>query len=273
MLLTELTGIKAIKDKSPVEIVNWINDNIVQGRTNLQILGNGLHGVALTDGRTVFKFWHRDSAYEEFYKFVQDYGPCKYLPKFYTKVKRLPFEFSTTSRNGDTIKGFSYVKMEKLDPVSGELNLFDDASPFSEVTLEAIKVVEALKQFAHGTHTTKSALYYALMNKCYKDVEKVITMKGLGITLDDVYEEYVKGEHVHSDISGIVEVIQDLQSMASLSQKDMDLHEGNFAMRDGCLVILDPISDFLDSVICGEILKLHRLNGEESAAMEDEDYA
>src|SRR5574344_1595042 len=135
MLLNELTGIKAIKDKNPLEILQWIKDQIGVGRTGLRFLGKGSHGVALTDGKTVFKFWHRDSAYEKFVDFAR-YTNYDCLPKFKSGIKRLPFSFTTKTLDAflddytkyrEDIEDELGVDIDELDIYSDEYREWEDA--------------------------------------------------------------------------------------------------------------------------------------------------
>lgn len=301
MLLNELTGIKAIKDKNPLEILQWIKDQIGAGRTGLRFLGKGSHGVALTDGTTVFKFWHKDSAYEQFVDFAR-YKDYDCLPKFKSGVRHLPFSFTTKSldaflddytryrediedeldvdvdeldKESDeylewedapskfvSTEGFSYIKMEKLDPVEGYIELFAEDNPFYGHSVDVFKLIDVLNsnQQYFNERNVKLDIFSLLQDEY--DLNELAEKHGT--TVDNLVHEFADGDKdgvdfvLGDDIEDLIYIIGELSYSVDESMK-LDLHEGNFAMRDGKLVILDPFFTAADLNLARSVLKLSKL--------------
>ena len=300
MLLTELTGIKAIKDKNPLEILQWIKDQIGAGRTGLRFLGKGSHGVALTDGTTVFKFWHRDSAYEQFVDFAR-YKDYACLPKFKSSVKHLPFSFTTKSidaffddytkyrediedelgvdvdeldKDSDeymeweyapskyvTTEGFSYVKMEKLDPVEGYVEVFSEDSPLYGHSIDVLRLIDILYELKNGYYDAED-----LKRRIFAQLEKEYDLEELaathGTTVNKMEDDFVDGDNpfaASEDIDDLIYIMLELSHMVDGETMHLDIHAGNFAMRDGKLVILDPFFTAADLDLARSVLKLSKL--------------
>lgn len=244
MRLLELTGIKHLKDKTPAEIIDYLSAN---EKTTLKHLGNGANGIAFTDGKTAYKFWHRDSAYEFFIKYVQDYQEYPCLPRLFSKVRNLPFNI--TSTDGTNVEnGVKYIKMEILRPLSqDELNI-------------KILTDEACEKLGVKSTINKLSINYAFD---YPSRNKTIE-RGLMRVIESLFtHRFLDYDEEKMDINmndasffkmfdpaylEIVKVTRDIVQFGNQYSFRADLHSSNFMVRPGTnqLVILDPIANDTD---------------------------
>ena len=119
MILTELTGIKNLSDKSIADIA------IELIKKNYNLLGNGWFGFVFDNPKKsneVIKFWANDPAYEEYINFALKH-PSKHFLKVY-KTGEL-----TLNLNDQKIK-LKYAKIEKLN----RTEMFDEFSSGIELS-------------------------------------------------------------------------------------------------------------------------------------------
>lgn len=208
MILTELTGIKHLKDKSPKEIIEYIRHMYKIGNTKLRLLGSGMNGAALTDGSNVFKFWYKDSAYEDFVRLCVREKGNPMLPVFKSDVRTLPLFLM-----GNKLR---FVVMELLSPIGSNYKI--SVSDSERPTL--------LSYFCESIND------YVNSNKTFDD-------EGVQTVLEEVYGVDCRlNEQGMNFFNTIREIIED-----DFGEKGhiSDLHNGNFALRGSQLVILDPI--------------------------------
>lgn len=243
MRLDELAGAKKLSDMTPEQAIEFLEKEFAAGRTTLRPIGAGSNGVALTNGQNVFKFWHRDGAYERFVKFCQR-EQSRFLPKFKSDVRTLPRLFSTLKsfRDDDAgvLRGVKYVKMELLAPFKGDdsFQIWNDKK-----ILDAIGV---------GRKDTDP---YGVLN--YMGFESMFLWSGMGDTPREALVELLTH---HADINDadvdlvpymekmnrdLIEMMGVLVRMHKFMGKDdrMDYGKRNLAMRGEQVVILDPIVD------------------------------
>lgn len=256
MKLFELTGIKHLKNKTPKELVDYVNTmHYGKGLTNLRLLGTGANGVALTDGTNVFKFWHTDSAYMRFVEHCNKHKGNKFLPVFKSGVKHLPLNISSEYyEDGETKKrtGVNYIKMELLDQidVGYKFKIFKDSvyntiqfnqdeigpllSEIPNNTISLLMLLEDIRSIRYKLDLGKEEAVLSVLQECSTNSGFISTF---GINAYDV--EIVEFTETIFDLVG---------SLGSVGMWDdyFDFHYGNFAMRGEQLVILDPFANVSD---------------------------
>lgn len=253
MKLFELTGIKHLKDKSPKELIQYITGENNAGRTKLTILGAGSNGVALTDGSNVFKFWHRDSSYENFIQYAMKNQNNPHVPKIKSKIKTLPFNIES-SNDGDTIKGIRYIKMEKLNPL-----------PDSNVKINILSD-KGCDELGVTTKTTEMRFDDVMLHclfapsvevACQGLAQGILKQKNKDHNTDKLEKPYSAGflELFDRNFIGLINTLRDF-ILSSISEEDFpDLHSGNFLLRNtGQLVIVDPIANMTDITLNADLM-------------------
>jgi hypothetical protein len=267
MNLLELTGIKSItapsqndEESHVAAVLQRLQQAIDAGVTKLRPLGRGANALALTDGEKVYKFWHRDSAYEKFVEFCME-NPSRWLPKFKSKIKHLPRLLNLKSAKEDPdnleadaeiLRGLKYVKMELLQPFKGDsvLWLFKDRKVLEEIGMEFNDIEN------------------------YTSIETVFEWGGMGNNPRAALIEMLHYHAEDSDIEGadlskyIEKLNPDVLELMAISVKlakvmgkydRYDVADRNLALRDGQIVILDPIVDDNDLIANDFILGLKKI--------------
>ena len=181
------------------------------------LLGMGLEAAVAEHPHRpdyVLKVFPTHSKYTKFVEFVRKNHRNPHLPTFSRYVRPVP---------GTT---WSYVRMEKLTPVSDEHQLIQQHLP-EMVALYAAGV-------KHGLQTVG-----------YRIVELLLSeLGGLGYSkhdlgnpqkLDDIYE------HIGSAPDAWVYAVDQLAQLGNaLQMYGLDMHTGNMMLRNHTLVITDP---------------------------------
>lgn len=178
------------------------------------LLGTGVEAAVAEhpEKSYVLKIFNSDSAYKEFVKFVQDHAQNPHLPRFSRYVKRIP----------GTI--FSYVRMEKLTPITKE-NLIGNYANYM-LTLKQIDEKMDMEMLHWSlNHLVEDALARAGWDSTQAHTD-----------YDHMYE--LLGGKPPTDWSSLV--LQLATYAQNLGHKDWDLHTNNFLTRGNTLVIADP---------------------------------
>ncbi len=224
MLLTELLGVKKFKDLTPPQLVRLLKSEL-GAASKMRFLGHGTHGVALTDGKVVFKFWLKDDAYEDFVRFCLTNKSNRWLPKFLSPIKTMPafFKLSDDGRAGSNNR-LKYVKMELLEPWRGRT----DFQIFKQPKLIAASVKRGLDN--------------------YIDLDTLVEWGIDGVSLIDVLKRHNKNfdfaaheADINQELKEVYDVIQQLNVVAG-PDGSFDLTSHNLASRNGQLVFLDPLA-------------------------------
>lgn len=229
MKLYELAGIKQFKDLKAKQAIERIRREANINRTSLKFLGAGTNAVALTDGANVFKFWHRDSAYDKFVRLCQrDDSP--YLPKFKSKVKTLPALIKDKFNKPIDVK---FVKMELLKPWTGmaAVPIWTDPELIKQVGKFKNRAWFVSMFSAAQTAKTPEKTLHELFNRSSEPFDDP----------NFKYTEHLK--EINSELIELLDVI--CKIVAIMSGKDkLDIREVNLARReDGHIVFLDPLAN------------------------------
>ena len=111
MLLSELHGYHKYEDMTGRELAVYLQSHNIKVK-------HGAFGIVLipSDKNYVYRFWTKDSGYEEFLEYIKDHK-SDHFPKILSKVKEIPIVFKRSSDTQD--KKFKMIKTEKLDPFKG----------------------------------------------------------------------------------------------------------------------------------------------------------
>jgi hypothetical protein len=263
MKLQELAGAKRFNSTEGggiTDALDLLQAEFEAGRTSLRILGTGANGVALTNGTSVFKFWHRDSSYEKFVNFCHE-NNSPFLPKFTSKIKNLSprvFYTATADEDGENIvKGVKYVKMELLKPYKGQggCEVWADkniqkAIGVDDPELDEYGVVnfmsyEDIWNCSGMSRTPRGALMELLSHHAF-----------LNDHLE--YEELVPYlEKMNREIIDMVGVLVKLHTVFGKEDR-LDFGPRNMALRGDQVVILDPIVNDNDIIVNNMIMDLSK---------------
>lgn len=239
MRIDELIGAKKFRSMSPVQAVDFVRKEFMAGGTKLRPLGRGTNGVALTDGEDVFKFWWRDSAYEDFIKLAMQNQDNPLYPKFKSKVKTLP-SFLKIGGGGRAPADIKYVKMEKLQPYSTvNIPVLNDVH-----VPESRNKVDVMWLGDHATGNNPDSLI--------RDYLAYLDRAGM----DGFYQKNFS--KVSPEFRNLAKTLVDISKLTEKGH-ELDLGARNFALRGDQLVMLDPVSNDADIDINDMMLSLAEL--------------
>jgi hypothetical protein len=227
MRLSELLGVKKFYDSTVEEVLHSMS-------SDYQEVGRGSFGVTLKNSSkpTVVKFWVVDSSYDDFINYVADH-PSKYLPKLYSKPKKISSFFIRPKNFPEKIH---YVKMESLIRLKNE----DDVDMLSYIFSDLADL-----------HTRKDVDHF---------IEKLKDGK------DSKYSEWSRLEKLVDDIPKFLHEMFEMLRHLLNGKNDLDIHEDNIMQRaNGELVITDPIYNAKDLKSVNDIkTALYHLKKEEA---------
>jgi hypothetical protein len=224
--LDELMGVKKFANMTHSDIIDYINANFGPGK--FEELGSGSNGVALARGDTVYKFWFRDSAYEDFIAYCEKHQNNPFLPKFKSRVKELPAFFTRSIEAPDRIR---YIKMERLTA---------DITASIQVTKSPHDQVKNIEYLCDRMGTLLRSLPVDKLENHYK------------FFFAD--EEIDAPVELTDEFKLLIKTMGDLKEMISGTSKHFfDIHAGNFLVRGSQPVIIDPIANGADLEINNSI--------------------
>lgn len=258
MKLFELTGVKRLRDKTPQETIDLLRQDFEYSRTNLKPLGRGAYAVAFTDGTNVFKFWHKDSAYEKYVDFCH-HNTSRFLPKFKSRVKTLHNLITGNDKPID----INYVKMELLTPFTGspELQIWAKEIPREEITALFSDDKKALtsscfdddKTITYGRLFTGAGANWKFQKTIRNAIVNGIRGGGAYCPHEDDLIPLLK--YANPEILELYKLLLRMKAeILNSNPEDMfepaidrfDCAARNLAMRGDQLVILDPVCNAED---------------------------
>lgn len=212
MRLDELLGVKALYDKD----LDGIKDSIKAAGS--KIMGEGSFAITIKSVTSpgVIKFWIDDSSYDTFIEYIQGH-PSRFFPKLLSKPKKLTSFFTRPEQFPEKV---SYVRMEELEPLEkSDFGIADFLSgnfirrylsPGDYDELNDDQLVEKFEEFETSERPEIKKFLDSIGGTKKDFLEFCKTVKGL----------------IRSTVNG---------------RNRLDIHEGNIMMRNGRLVITDPL--------------------------------
>jgi hypothetical protein len=218
MQLDELMGVKKFATMNHSDVIEYINSTFGPGK--FEEIGGGSNGVALARGDTVYKFWFKDSAYEDFVSYCEKNKSNPYLPKFKSGVKELPAFFVRSLEAPDRIR---YIKMERLT-VNRQAAIQVTEPPHAQI--QGIEYLcDRMSSLLKGMSVDKLLDHYV---KFFDDEEIDAPVK------------------LTAEFKLLIKTMGDLFKITSNSGHIFDIHEGNFLVRGEQPVIIDPMANESD---------------------------
>lgn len=256
MRVDELTGIKHLRDRPLSAVLNWIRREFCAGRTKLRVLGRGSNAVALTDGQTVFKFWVKDSAYEQFVEFCLKNQDNPFLPKFKSKIRYLPKAlngiemWSREDGKSIDVSTVRYVKMEMLQPYKGDGGFWLFPPDIRRLVDEDDDIAcfidfDTLLEFGNYFHGD----YHKDVGILFNDIMR----KFSGMPASLPYEKYTS--ELNHELMAFIKTLSKM-SDSLIGEYRFDPGNRNMALRGNQVVILDPIVNDDDLEMNARFLEL-----------------
>lgn len=220
----ELVGVKKFAQMSHDDIYKYIEATFGDGE--FDALGQGSNGIALGRGGTVYKFWFRDSAYEDFIAYCQEHQDNPFLPKFKSGIKELPAFFLRSLDAPDRIR---YIKMERLSDDRKWLGVQVTKYPGRVFEIEDLcnKISRAIRM-ERGDYQNIVARF--LLD--FQDYE------------DEDEDEEAPPTELTPEFDLLIKTVLDLYHLGGMQRKHrLDLHSGNFLARGKQPVLLDPVAN------------------------------
>lgn len=207
MNLNELLGTKQYRNLTDQE-----SDNIVQkflDSGGYKKLGSGAYATVYEKDGTAIKFWKTDGAYEAFIDFCLK-NKSEHLPKFLSKIKKI------SHPNGDK---FSYIKMEKLSPVSPDTKVYGINAEYLSTRFS--------DWFENGKKKISNASQISSAVALY--MEEKVERRFKNLSDSDI-----------DSIIGFLEMALRVHLVADYDKVYPDMHSENVMLRGNTLVITDP---------------------------------
>lgn len=242
MKLLELTGIKHLKNKNASEILRWLDSQVMSGKSDLEVIGNGANGIAMRLGNYVYKFWYQDSGYEQFIRYCLDNPGGSFLPKIHgNRIRKLPLNMGLHSQG--TIK---YVKLDLLEELDGEREMvcFGIEIPHphdTTIPIEVILDVLTLRRPKLDSYLSFiEPLIAELGTKFETDAGLLYWRQQIIDVGDDI------GSLLDDELNQLCMRLYDIAKLTN-GQTFLDIHLGNVMQNErGDLVILDPLANNSD---------------------------
>ena len=243
MLLNELTGIKHLKQKSALEILQFLDDQVVAGKSDIEIIGNGANGMAIRLGNYVYKFWVKDSGYENFINYCLKNQGDKYIPTIHGKrIRTLPIDILG---DGSVIK---YVKMDLLEEFYTsdgdlEITVFKDEHPFPHTNkCPVVLLLDWISDYSWPDTTSYKAFMEPLMSDLCNLFE---TISGEKYWVE-LYEKSDPMDLLTDELNGLCKHLFEISKFTG-GETFLDVKLGNIMKdKNGELVILDPLANNSD---------------------------
>lgn len=258
MFLTELTGIKKLSVKSAKGIIVWLKREFLTGGSRLRVLGHGANGFALTNGKTVFKFWARDSAYEQFVLYAMKNQDNPFLPKFKSRIRTLPRAFSIEDFDAPVQKA-KYVKMELLQPFKGAavIPMFKDPEIIAHIDKFISNLDPDFESVEIGNDVPLEDIFDHTATLFHPNDDKHNISVVLDMLCHGKYGTEFPYERFISKIDQqFLLFLRTIGAIADLVDVEFDYGKRNFALRGQQLVILDPVCNDADLEFNYEMLGL-----------------
>src|ERR1035437_538722 len=227
MKLLELVGVHAQREKDMIQLLKDIRG---ESSSKFKIAGEGVFAQVLShENGMIYKFWAKDSAYENFIGFVEKNQDNKHLPKLKSKIKELKSFFKKPDDFPDKVK---YVKMEKLDPITDHEKIVDTQR------LYVTDVIENIYSTIYS-HDNGGTLERLLLTLAKDEAPPRIT--------HGEKESPPLKESTVKVITELYETFEDMLKYPGMDKLDFDLHSGNFMKRGTEIVITDPVTNGEDA--------------------------
>lgn len=180
------------------------------------LLGSGIFGAVAEhpNFNYVLKLFTKDPSYEKFIEFVNNH-PNVHLPKISKSIRKLPGN-----------NRYSYIGLEKLKPAT-DVKL--DTTYFPHICYLVVKASYVDLEMTTSTET----MVFETLKKYNLNFANSHT-----IDLDEVWKTIGKKPD-----PAWIKMIDELISFAQSNGLDyLDIHTGNFAIRNRTLVLIDPFS-------------------------------
>lgn len=222
--LDEMIGVKKYSNMTAHDLLRHLGGN---SGSQVQILGDGSHAVALKIKDRVYKFWLLDSAYESYVKYSLNHKDNPFVPKFRGGIKTLPAFFLRSEQSPDTVK---YVEMEELYKVS--------PAEYEAMTFDLLG--SSNKTGARDVYPIKLGQILVWAEECLWGFSDFLTKASLSLDVTFAMNEQ------DWEFSQLVDLLIDLRDLDGF----VDLHSDNVMKRsNGQLVIIDPIADSDDHTV------------------------
>lgn len=227
----ELVGVKKFANMTHLDIVKYLKDTFGEGR--FRVLGDGTNAIALELNGVVYKFWLKDSAYEDFVRYAAKNQDNPLLPKIRSGIKELPAFFVRSNLAPDTIR---YVKLEFLESCTDRsIRCTNESGIYRDMATLASGIHARLRI----TELTAQQIEDQFVEKFY-DSDAVAAGKDGSQTLTPEFKN----------------LIQTVWEITQLGDHLADYHDGNFLSREnGEVVIIDPIANESDISLNNQIDK------------------
>lgn len=229
MKLDELAGIKSLMGHTAKGLYDLFITDFKSGKHKLKVLGKGSNAVAFTNGTSVFKFWHRDSAYEKWVNYAMK-NPSRLVPKFKSKIRVFPKMLKTKYDLGD----LKYVKMELLEPCTVEsIKCWEDRA----TKIRIWRIFNGARTAIRENYDIEKATIATMML-----VDEAAGLVRLGDVFINTHEMEDRIKSMNPDIKDMLTILIEF-GKRFVDSDGFDYSPDNMAMRGNQLVILDPASN------------------------------
>lgn len=221
--IKEMIGVKKFQNMTAHDLLKYLGGD---DSSQVKILGDGSHAVALKIKNWVYKFWMLDSAYDSYVRYSLAHTSNPFVPVFKSKIKTMPAFFLRSEHAPDQVK---YVEMEELYRVTpGE---------FENMTFDL-----------QGTDnkTGERKAYQVTMGRLLVWADQ--SLFGFSSFLDHASAKWDATFPMNEqdyEFSQLVDLLVDLKELDGF----VDIHADNVMKRsNGQLVIIDPVANEDDHV-------------------------